>query len=958
MPARTTLQQQSRPRLLSLKWQALVLISLVLVIISAAFYTLQSANLERSFARERETLRATHVALFEGLLVDAENRLQQTGEWTPLFAGMASALQSQNKAIIDKTFDELWPALQLGMGIDGVAFVGSDGRLISGWGELATLGISGRLNDLVTQTFSQERPASAIECHDTCTQFVVVPLLAGHNAAGAMLLSASLAAPIIQFSEFTHSDIGIMVSGSRNGTTRRRDDRYLPAWDLEFVALTRIASFWPVLETAATALPRLPEMGKLQRVSHAGRRYELVVFPFTRLTSGADGYYLFATDIEDNLQQIAAEQDKALAIGGIGLLAAEAAVLAILWSPLSRLRRTAQALPALAQQDFSEARRTLGKRRRIRLFISEIGQVESAALELTLQLEQLNDAVDKRTRALREKMAELASERDFVNGLLDTAQVIILTQSDTGVVLRYNLFAQTMTGYSDETLRGRTFAALTRIDPPVADSVGRQIAEVSKGQRKHFQHESLLSCKDGSTRAIAWIHSHLRAVGEHEASVLSVGLDITARKKADKSIAWLASHDPLTGLYNRHRFQTEFDRVLRDSRRHKRSGAVLFADLDHFKYVNDTLGHEAGDMLLKTAATEIRKLLRESDVVARLGGDEFVVLLAEMNQADALGVAEKINSQFRRVVLPALGPAHKISASIGIAMFPAHGDTAEDLLRNADLAMYHVKETRRGDAHVYSGRELSRERLAKQLYWKNVTEQALVDDRFVLFYQPIVSIASGVVTHYEALLRLVDERGIPILPQALIAGAEKSGLIRSIDHLVLTKAVASLQSERQRGRILHLAVNLSANAFSDPDLLPLLKQLLDDSDVSADQLIVEMTETAALADFSAACTLIEAMRNMGCRFALDDFGAGFSSFYYLKQLPVDYVKIDGAFIQSLARSRDDQILVKAISDIAKGFGKQTIAEFVEDAETLEILRDYDVTYAQGYFLGRPERLVA
>lgn len=951
--------REGRPRrLLSLKWQALVLISLVLVVINAAFYLLQSANLEGTFARERNALRATHVGLFEGLLRDAERRMQQTGELMPLFAGMAPALSSQNMSVFDTAFEPLWPSLQLGVGIDGVAFIGSDGRLISRWGEVALIGTRGRIDELVRQTLSREQPASTIECQNICAQYVLVPLLVDHLAVGVMVLSASLAGPIIQFSELTRSDIGIMVAGGEPSSVRPRGSRRLEGWNLDIVALTGFASSWPVLEAAAASSTGVPELGRLTRMAHGDRRYEVVLFPLTRLASEAGGFFIFLTDIEDQVRQIALERDKALTIGVVGLVVSEAALLAILWVPLSRLRRTARALPTLARQDYAEARRLLGKQPRRRLFENEIDQVEGVALELTDQLEQLNDAVLKRTTALREKVSELASERDFVSGLLNTAQVIILTQGKDGIIHRSNQFAQAVSGFAGEALHGRTFAALSRLESPAATAISQQIAEVAMGKRRHFEHESLLACRDGSTREIAWIHSHLRAVEGQEPAVLSVGLDITARRKADQSIAWLASHDPLTGLYNRHRFQAEFDRVLRESRRHKRSGALLFIDLDHFKFINDTLGHDVGDMLLKTAAVEIRRLLRESDVVARFGGDEFVALLSEVDQADAVGIAEKINFRLGRVKLTAVGAAHRISASIGIAMFHGQDETGEDLLKNADVAMYHVKETRRGDAHVYSGRELLRERLARQLYLKNATQQALADDRFELFYQPIVEIASGEITHYEALLRMIDERGEIVLPQPIIEGAEKSGLIRAIDHLVLRKAVAHLQSERAKGRNLHLAVNLSASAFSDPDLLPLLKRLLDGSGVEAGQLIVEITETAALADFSAACTLIEAMRNMGCRFALDDFGAGFSSFYYLKQLPVDYVKIDGAFIQSLARSRDDQILVKAISDIAKGFGKQTIAEFVEDAETLEILRGYDVNYAQGYFLGRPDRMVA
>lgn len=946
-------EQTTPKRLLSLKWQALILISLILVLINGTFYLLQSASLEATFNRERDATRGTHLALFEGLLIESESRLAQIGELVPLLKNMGAALVSQNKNFIERSFDPLWPSLQFGSGIDGMAFFGITGDYLAGWGDSEPLATKQSTKDWANSSIVQERPLSSIECRVTCTQYVMVPLLSSHRSVGTVLLSTSLAEPIIQFSELTRSDIAIMISGN-NG----RKARYLPQWDLNFVALTRMESTWPIIQAAAQQFETMPELGKLEIVNQTIRRHEIILFPLTRLAADARGYFMFSADVEDTLQRTSRERNRALAIGILGLLLSEVALLAVLWSPLSRLRRTAKALPALAKHDFNRARRLLGPMPVDQPFFSEIDQVEAAAITLTQQLEQLNDVVEKRTSTLRDNVLELARERDFIDGLLNTAQVIILTLNENGLVRRYNQYALTVSGYAGETLSGKSFSMISRFDVPVVDNVQRQLGDVAVGTRKHFEHESALICKDGTLREIAWIHSHLKSTGDEEPTVLSVGLDITARRKADQSIAWLASHDALTGLFNRHRFQTEFDRVLGDSRRHKRSGAILFIDLDHFKYINDTLGHGVGDMLLKTSASEIRRLLRESDVVARFGGDEFVVLLAEMEQADAVAVAHKINNRLRKMKFSALDASHRISASIGIAMFYGGDETAEDLLKNADVAMYHVKETRRGDAHVYSGRELLRERLAKQLYWKNTTERALATDQFVFFYQPIFDIANEKITHYEALLRLFDKDGTYILPQEIVVGAEKSGLIRAIDHLVLTKAIESLESQRVKGKILRLAVNLSASAFSDPEILPHLKQLLTASPISADQLIIEITETAALSDFSAACSLMNAMRSLGCRFALDDFGAGFSSFYYLKQLPVDYVKIDGGFIQSLARNRDDQILVKAISDIAKGFGKLTIAEFVEDAETLEILRSYGVDYAQGYFLGKPGKLAA
>ena len=424
---------------------------------------------------------------------------------------------------------------------------------------------------------------------------------------------------------------------------------------------------------------------------------------------------------------------------------------------------------------------------------------------------------------------------------------------------------------------------------------------------------------------------------------------LTARTEAEQNLMWLADHDPLTNLFNRRRFQEVFDRILALSVRYQRTGALLFLDLDQFKYVNDLSGHQAGDALLLLVASSLRDAVRHSDVLARLGGDEFALVLPEAQADEAVYMANKLQHELRQVEFAAHGREHKVSCSIGITLFPDHGSDLNDLLANADMAMYQAKEAGSGRWHMYSPDEQAKELLASRAKWRERISQALIDDAFELHFQPIFDIRQHKVTRYETLVRMRDNAGQLVFPDNFIPVAEQSGQIHEIDRWVIRKVIDRVKQNPG----LSLSVNLSGRVLDDPSLLAWFHEQLQDSRIDPSDLIVEITETAAVANVQDAIAFMREIKALGCRFALDDFGSGFSSFAYLKQLPVDIVKIDGAFIQNLATSADDQLFVKALTDVAKGLGKVTVAEFVENAETLALLEAFGVDFAQGYHIGRP-----
>ncbi len=457
---------------------------------------------------------------------------------------------------------------------------------------------------------------------------------------------------------------------------------------------------------------------------------------------------------------------------------------------------------------------------------------------------------------------------------------------------------------------------------------------------------------------VVWISFSTSVVRDAEGDPLyriSQMQDVTERRRFEGQLQHLADHDPITGLFNRRRFDEELERQLASAQRYRTGGAVLALDLDNFKYVNDTLGHGAGDEMIVCVAEILRGRLRETDVVARLGGDEFAVILPHVDERQARRVAGDLLGAIRSeaIVSTAKG-SRRTTASVGIALFPAdpHGLASEELLVEADIAMYDAKEAGRDQACLFdadSSRQLS---LQARMTWAEEIRDALAEDRFTLFAQPIVPLQGGSHRH-ELLVRMVSREGDIVPPGTFLPVAERFDLVQDIDRWVVNRAIELLGERARGGDDACFEVNLSAKSLGQVDLPGQIARQLAAHDVDPSRLIFEVTETAAIGNLDHAKQFATRLCELGCGFALDDFGAGFASFYYLKHLPFDYLKIDGEFVENLVESRTNQLVVQSLVTIARGLGKQTIAEYVGDQETVELLREYGVDFAQGLHLGRP-----
>jgi diguanylate cyclase (GGDEF)-like protein/PAS domain S-box-containing protein len=437
--------------------------------------------------------------------------------------------------------------------------------------------------------------------------------------------------------------------------------------------------------------------------------------------------------------------------------------------------------------------------------------------------------------------------------------------------------------------------------------------------------------------------------------VVSQVQDISERRELAQRLEYLIDHDFLTGLANRRRFEQELSREAERVARYGAPGAVLVIDLDNFKEVNDAFGHMAGDDLLKGVAGAVKHRIRQTDLLARIGGDEFGVLLPQADADQAQIVADGIVKALGRQVAVLGDRSIRVTASVGLAIFDRL--SATEVLACADVAMYEAKQAGRNRFALYSPPRGRQGPVSARQAEAGRLRTALEDDRFVLFGQPILDLRDSGVRQYEILLRLRDdEGGEPLTPSTFLYVAERFGLIQDIDGWVTCQAIELIAESERAGRPLVLHVNLSGKSIGDPRVAALTETALTAAGIDPTRLVFELTETAAMANIEEAKAFAHRLRARGCRLALDDFGAGFGSFYYLKNLPFDYFKIDGDLIRGLAASHMDQLVVGAIVGIAQGMGKKTIAEFVSDEETIGLLGKAGVDCAQGYHVGRPKPL--
>ena len=455
---------------------------------------------------------------------------------------------------------------------------------------------------------------------------------------------------------------------------------------------------------------------------------------------------------------------------------------------------------------------------------------------------------------------------------------------------------------------------------------------------------------DTSVRVALGGDDEIRAIGH------ALNTTIAAIHQRDETLRHLAEHDPLTGLANRARFLREVEHERELMAGGDRSSAVLFIDLDQFKSVNDSFGHAAGDRLLTSVAKVLRSRLRNTDIVARFGGDEFVILARNVDQSKVVEIAASLNALIREICLVEGDQTFTINCSIGITLMTSNRFSVEEVISQADMACYEAKSRGRNRYHCYEFGTEDRKKIMSDMGWAQQLKTALRDNRFHLVFQPIQCMGPINCDFYEVLLRLPGPDGELIAPGAFLPVAQRFGLLADIDRWVIAHAFKRLGDIRRTGREIVFSINLSGQMLDDPDIYDVVQAGMQAHQLPAGSVVFEITEQTAVRQIEKASLLITRMSELGCRFALDDFGTGFSSFSHLKNLPVHYIKIDGSFVENMLTNPVDKAMVEAIIQIARVLGKKTIAEFVQNQETVLMLEKAGVDFVQGDHIGKPAEL--
>ena len=575
-------------------------------------------------------------------------------------------------------------------------------------------------------------------------------------------------------------------------------------------------------------------------------------------------------------------------------------------------------------------------------------------------LRLLGTELDINDRKLYEEA--LFREKESAQITLQSIGDGVITTDENNVVEYINPVAEELTGWKVDDATGRPLDEIFRsfheetcepLENPLAVAVRRSRSVKSN-------RPTLLIRRDGNELYIESTASPIRDGHSVITGGVLVFHDVSEARELNRKLSYQASHDVLTSLVNRREFEKRIERALQSAESRDVAHVVCYLDLDQFKIINDTCGHSAGDALLQELGRLLKSKIRWKDTLARLGGDEFGVLLERCTIENAMEMADGLREAVGEYKFVWDDRSFRLTASIGLV--PVSGGETQDVasvLSAADSACAAAKEAGRNRVHSYHENDIDMMRRRREMQWAARINTALEENRFELFRQTILPLqGQGDGAHYELLLRMRDENGALVSPELFISAAERYGITPSIDRWVIRNALRWLVSEAdERARLSMCSINLSGQSLGDEKFLPFVIEQFQTSGIAPDKICFEITETAAIQSYAQANRFINALKELGCKFALDDFGTGLSSFGYLKHFPVDFLKIDGSFVKEILHDPIDREMVRSINEIGHLTGKQTIAEFAENVEIINMLRGMGIDYAQGYGVAEPQKVL-
>jgi len=564
-------------------------------------------------------------------------------------------------------------------------------------------------------------------------------------------------------------------------------------------------------------------------------------------------------------------------------------------------------------------------------------------------------------RRNREIEQNIYLEKELAELTLNSIGDAVITTDIDGRVMMMNPKAEALTGWSSVTAHNKHINSIFRIvDEDSQHHFINPIEDVlSTGETIESTATELLIDRHGKHYGIEHSVAPIKALNQKSLGIIIIFRDVTVTRALASKLNHEATHDNLTGLVNRREFEIRLDHAFLNVRADSVEYALCFMDLDQFKLINDTCGHNAGDELLRQISTILKQHIRKSDTLARLGGDEFGVLLEACSLTKAEQIAYILLKAINDFRFTWKGQSFDIGVSIGVAPITALTANMSELLSAADTACYLAKDKGRNRIHIYYPEDSELEKHRGEVQWVKRINEAIEEDNFILYYQPIISLNEDnpAPNHYEILVRMMNSIGDLIPPMAFIPAAERYKLMPAVDQWVIRNSLFNIQLiKNESGNTYNdciFTINVSGQSLSASDFSRYILDQMKNFEIDPSKICFEVTETAAIANMTSAIKFISDLKEAGCRFALDDFGSGLSSFSYLKTLPVDYIKIDGSFVRDICDDKTDHAFVESITQIAHVMNIETIAEFVEGKEIHNELRSIGVDFAQGYYVATP-----
>ncbi len=926
---------------ISLKWKAVVFLSIVLLVITSAWVSQSVYKNISNYDIEVTKNHQSHQQVLQQLMADNFLKLSQFSQLITDKPEIKNSPATRSSIELNRALQQQWVSLNINIGIDYLSILDSEGTPQGVAFNKELLSDTTVLEKALNQYNHPDlrfQPHSFIFCQDGCMQFIIEPFVYQDGSEGVIVLGQNVSDVIRRYHEITSSDLAIMIE-SEHFNQVLGTERFLPEWQGSVWALSRFESMFPILK-AYSLENSLLAMKKAELFTFNETQYlfqPIVELNYPQL--GGSTYFIDISDESADYNHLVSAIWSGILTGLLGLLVSELLLILMLLGPLQRLMHVAEALNLLPVHKYAAAQQRVNRKKTY--VRDELTQLEDSTIYVSSELEKLHDEVELSSASLNKQVLALSRSRAFLGRLLDNANLFIITQGLDFKITSVNAMFENHTSGIDKDFLQVFIDRLSKqefigeIEALVKDSV--------------FQHEVEMFSELGEPLVVSWTHTLVEDEQGQEI-ILSIGMDLTKQKQDESALKWIANNDSLTKIGNRRAFKKDLKHLL-DS---NMSGAIIFIDVNRFKQLNDLYGHVVGDRVLIDIAETLKHLTRSNDYISRLAGDEFTVILTGVTPPSLEQILEKIAKGLIGQITLQDNRIIEYSASLGAALFPEHGRDEQSLIVHADMAMYQAKKKGLDHWHIFDPADNNLAVLKKDHALTSLLRKAIDGSGyFHLVFQPILSMETYEIQHYEVLLRLENELGESVFPDEFIPAAERMGLIRGIDEWVICHAFQKITAETAKGHRVSFAINISAPTLQSKDFPSSLFAYFDQYQVDPRQVIIELTETAYIDNFSQVLVNLELIQKFGVKISLDDFGVGFSSFSYLKKLPLSYVKLDGSYIRDLPNNPDNQIFVESLSKMVSAFGMQTIAEFVEDEETLQMIKALGVSYGQGYHIGKP-----